>query len=171
MKKNLIILSICMLVAMPAFAIKYASKSMMSTPIPVRIFKVDNALQVKIIFEVPQAESFFFPRGNNSLATVYVSNLDCHEFSQTELLKGTLSQAAKNSDFNGVSYLRPVKLAKETNSNATDYVKSLFRQYRKKISFIAKGYGERNNLVGEFYVNGVNLNQHLIEKGYCSYVQ
>ena len=170
MKKLCLIFACCIIAALPVCAMKYANNSIMSKPTKVKVFKVDDALQVKIIFEVPQVQSIFSSRSNNSLVTVYVSNLDCHEYSQTELHKSTLSQAAKSSDYNGVSYLLPAKFAKETNSNASNYVKSLFRQYKKEIYFIAKGYGERNNLVGEFYVNGVSLNKHLIEKGYCSYV-
>ena len=173
MKRFILYVIAFSMAAIPAFAMQYTNKDFLGAkPIPVKVYSVSDALQVKVIFKKfsKPAPKLLYNDAGEGLMTVYVSNLDCHEYSKTVVYKATREYAAKSSDYNGVSYVQPDKFAAETGSAATKYVKSLFKDYDDNISFLAKGYGLRNNLVGEFYVNGVSLNQHLIEKGYCSYV-
>lgn len=174
MKKFLSLMVVFIMLVLPVFAMKYTGKDFLgNNPLPVRVYSVSNALQVKVIFNkfVKKDPTKLYQDFGEGLMTVYVSNLDCHEFSKSTVYKATREYNAKSNDYNGVSYLQPDKFSAENNSTATKYVKSLFNEYKDNITFFAKGYGLKNNLVGEFYVNGVNLNQHLIEKGYCSYVK
>lgn len=165
MKKRFIILAFCFMAALPAFAMKVIDTAFVfDKPVKVDIFDVSNALQARVKFN------------NNKmmyrkvLLSVYVSNLNCHEFTRTIMRKSTREQIAKKSDYNGVTYLTPSNYSVKRNSEPTKYVKQVFKEYPNSIYLVVKGYGLRNNLVGEFYVNGVSLNKHLIEKGYCSYV-
>lgn len=174
MNKFVAFMIVFIMIALPVCAMKYTGADFLGgRAIPVRVFNVSNALQVKVIFNkfVIKDPTKLYNDSGEGIMTVYVSNLDCHEFSKTVVYKASKEYSSKRNDFNGVSYLQPDKFAKENNSAATKYVKYLFKEYSDNITFLAKGYGLRNNLVGEFYVNGVSLNQHLIEKGYCSYVK
>ena len=133
-------------------------------PVKVRVFDVSHALQARVVFDHEDM------RANKVVLTMYVSNLNCHEFSKMRIHKSVKESVSKKSERNGVSYLRPTRYSVRLNRRASDYVKDLFKQYPNDISVVVHGYGILNNIVGEFYVNGVSLSQHLIEKGYCSYV-
>ena len=166
MKKSFFVLAFCFITALPAFALKVINNAFVfDRPMKVDIFDVSNALQMRVKFN--NDEMMY----RKVLLTVYVSNLNCHEFSKTILRKSTKKQVAKKRDYNGASYLLPSNYSVKRESEPTKYVKQLFKQYPDSIYLVVKGYGIGNNLVGEFYINGVSLNQHLIEKGYCDYIK
>lgn len=165
MKKTFIILFFSVISSLPVLAMKMIDTTFVwDKPVKVDVFNVSNAMQAKVIFNNDEM------RYRRVLMTVYVSNLNCHEFTKTIEHKSTREQVSKKSDFNGVTYLLPSKYSVKRNSAVTKYVKQLFKQYPNSIYLVVKGYGIRNNIVGEFYIKGKSLNKHLIEKGYCSYV-
>ena len=166
MKKIFIIAAIlCITFALPALALKNISAFKWDVPVDVEITDVSHALQARVKFKDKDPN---YPR---TRVTVYVSNLNCHEFTRMRIHKSTKENISKRSENYGRSYLRPSNLSVKKDSRAGDYVISLFRQYPDNIKLSIHGYGILNNLVGEFYINGVSLNRHLIEKGYCAYLQ
>ena len=114
----------------------------------VEVKRVFDALEIRIDF-------------NKMRAPVYVSNLDCHEYSRTYNLKSS----------RGYTYVRPRRLSERVSSRVTDYVISVFEKYPNDVYFAPNGYGLFANLVGEFYIGDVSLSQHLIEKGFCTRVE
>ena len=96
-----------------------------------------------------------------SIVEVYVSNLDCKEYSRTYKLMSTST----------ITYVLPRQGARKISGNVSAYVQNLFEQNKGNIYFKANGYGIYSNLVGEFYIGDTSLNKHLIEKGYCVYVK
>lgn len=143
---------------LPSFAAKEISSFPWGKPEKVEVLKVYDALQVRIKFD-------------RMRVLAYVSHLDCHEYSKTYTLKSTKAYVTKLKSAAGNTYVRPSRLAEKLNTRATDYVSSVFEKYPDDIYFVPDGYGLFNNFVGEFYIGDVSLNQHLIEKGYCSAVE
>ena len=143
----LLLLVICT-TFLPSFAMKEINPYPWGKHEKIEVKKVFDALEVRVDF-------------NKMRAPVYVSNLDCHEYSRTYTLESS----------RGFKYVRPRRLAERVSTRATDYVSSIFEKYPNDIYFVANGYGLFANLVGEFYIGNVSLSQHLIEKGYCVRVE
>ncbi len=148
MKKCLLAVSFMAFIALPAFAMKEINPYKWGTHEKVEVKRVFDALQVRVEL-------------NRMRAPVYVSNLDCHEYSKTYTLNSS----------RGATYVLPSRLAERVSTQVTDYVQSVFEKYPDDIYFAANGYGLYANLVGEFFIGDVSLSEHLIEKGYCTRVE
>ncbi len=148
MNKFLLTVSLIFVTALPSFAMKVIDTYKWGTHEKVEVKKVFDALTVRIDF-------------NRMRAPVYVSNLDCHEYSKTYTLNSS----------KGATYVLPARLAERVSTKASDYVQSIFEKYPNDIYFAANGYGLYANLVGEFFIGDVSLSEHLIEKGYCTRVE
>lgn len=161
--KKFCIAVVCLLfiTALPVYSVKMLNTFKWDVPVNVEIVDVSHALQARVKFK---DRDFNYPR---IAMTVYVSNLYCYEFTKMKIHKSTRKNVSKKSENTGNSYLRPTRYSVKLNTKASEYIKYLFKQYPDDIKLVVHGYGVLNNIVGEFYVNGVNLNNHLIEKGYC----
>ncbi len=148
MKKFLLMVSLIFITTLPSFAMKEINPYKWGTHEKVEVKRVFDALQVRIDF-------------NRMRAPVYVSNLDCHEYSKTYTLNST----------KGATYVLPSRTAERVSTKVSEYVQSVFEKYPNDIYFAANGYGLYANLVGEFFIGDVSLSQHLIEKGYCTRVE
>lgn len=133
---------------LPSFAMKEINPYPWGKREKVEVKKVFDPLEVRVDI-------------GKMRAIVYVSNLDCHEYSRTYNLKSS----------RGYTYVRARRLSERVSYDVTNYVTSVFERYPNDIYFVANGYGLYANFVGEFYIGDVSLSQHLIEKGYCSYVE
>lgn len=148
MKKFLLTVSLLFISTLPSFAMKEINPYHWGKKEKVEVLKMSDALEVRV-------------KLNKMRAPVYVSNLDCHEYSQTYPLKSS----------RGYTYVRPKSTTERVNTKVTQYVQSIFEKYPNNIYFAANGYGLYMNLVGEFYIGDVSLSKHLIEKGLCSSVE
>ena len=165
MKKLCCLIFVMVIVAaLPVCAMKIINPYEFGVPVKVKVLDVSHALQARVLFN-DDHRNFA-----NVRITMYVSNLDCHEFTKMRTYKSTQENISKNNDNNGNTYMRPSQYSVKRNSVPTKYIKSLFNQYPESIYVVVHGYGIKNNLVGEFYINNVSLNRHLTEKGYCTYV-
>ena len=162
--KKICVIFFLFVVSLPACAMKVINPFEWDTPLKVEVMDVTHALQARVKF-IDSEHNY-----SGARITGYTSNLDCHELTRMRKHKGTKQTVSKKSERIGVSYLRPTRYSLKLNDKATDYVKYLFNRYPDKITFSIHGYGIMNNFVGEFYINGTSLNKHLIQKGYCSYV-
>ncbi len=148
MKKFLLTVSLILAAALPSFALKEINPYQWGKHEKVEVLKVYDSMEVRVEL-------------NRMRAPVYVSNLDCHEYSQTYPLKSS----------RGYTYIRPKSTTERLNTKVTQYVQSVFEKYPDNIYFVPNGYGLYSNLVGEFYIGKVSLSRHLIEKGLCSRVE
>ena len=147
MKKFLLTVSLLFISTLPTFAMKEINLYQWGKHEKVEVLKVYGALEVRIQL-------------NRMRSPVYVSNLDCHEYSRTYNLESS----------RGYTYVRPRSVSERVNTQVAQYVQSIFERYPNDIYFAANGYGLYTNLVGEFYIGDVSLSKHLIEKGLCTYV-
>lgn len=93
--------------------------------------------------------------------TVYVANLDCGEYSRTYSLKST----------KGYTYIRPRSHTVRISDEPSNYIQNIFDNNNDNIYFVTNGLGLFANPVGEFYIGETSLNKHLIEKGFCRYIE
>ncbi len=148
MKKILLMVSLLCITSLPVMAMKDIAGYKWGIPSKVEIREVPDALKVTV-------------KMNQMRTDVYVSNLDCHEYSKTYTLNST----------RGYTYVLPSHRAKKEDTKVTDYVKSVFERYKDNIYFVPNGFGLYNYLVGEFYIGNDSLSQHLIQKGFCTRVE
>lgn len=132
---------------LPVLAAKDLSAVQWGERKPVEVTFIDDVLEVAIKY-------------NRMKTVAYIANLDCHEYSRTYTLKSTTHK----------TFVRPRQRTVRITREVTEYVKKLFKENEGNIFFAADGYGLYYNLVGEFFIGNDSLSKHLIEKGYCVYV-
>lgn len=151
MKK--ILLSLCALFSLFAFssqayALKIKNSLELNTLQKAEVISLEDALEIKIKF-------------NNVWTATYVSNLNCHEYTRVYALKSS----------GGNTYVRPRQRTVRISRSTTEYLNKIFDEHEGNIYFKPNGVGLFGNLVGEFYIGNDSLSKHLIDKGYCDYVQ
>lgn len=137
-----------MFCSLPASAYKDIAPVRIGIPQKVEINRVDSALEVLVNI-------------GRMRTNVYVSNLDCNEYSRTYTLQST----------KGYTYVRPRSYTERISDKPTNYINEIFSKNKGNIYFVTNGLGLFANPVGEFFIGTQSLNKHLIEKGYCRYVE
>lgn len=149
MFKKFLFLFVAMFFAvMPACAVKEFGAG--SSPFKVTVSDKDSAVLYRIKAE------------KSALIFAQLANLDCNEYKMKRVYRTA----------NGVRYIKPAGASWEIiNKKPSNYVNSLISQNKNNIYFKAQGVGLNGILLGELYINGVNLAEHLVEKGYCTYIK
>lgn len=149
LRRNFLIVLACfMIFGLPAFSYKDIAPVRIGEPQKVEITNIDSA--VEMLVNIGRMRTI-----------VYVSNLDCGEYSRTYTLKST----------KGHTYVRPRSHTVRISSEPTNYIFNIFKQNKDNTYFVTNGLGLFANPVGEFYIGEESINKHLIEKGYCRYVE
>lgn len=147
-KKSLFLFAAMFLAVMPACAVKQFDLE--NNNIKVTISDTDSAVVYRVVPE------------KGATTIVQLSNLDCNEYKMKRTYRTS----------NGIRYIKPAGVSWEVvNKKPWTYVNSLINQNRNNIYFKAQGIGLGGVLIGEIYINGVNLAGHLVEKGYCTYIK
>lgn len=147
-KKFLLTAILLILFVNPSFGLKIKNQIEMNKLYSAQIVSVDDSFNIVIKFD-------------KMWTTVYLPNIDCKEYSRV--------YALKSSD--GRTYLRPRSRSVRVSRDTTDYLIQVFNKYSDSIYFMPYGFGLYANMVGDLYVGKTNLRKHLIEQGYCSFVQ
>lgn len=147
-KRIFVLLIIFASVCLPAFSVKVINPIDWNKKWKAEFVGIDDALDIKV-------------KVDRLLGPVYVSNLNCHEYSRMYALKSTL----------GTTYLRPRRRTVRISREPMEYLLKIFRENKDNIYFKANGFGLYGNLVGEFYIGNESLSRHMVEAGYCDYVK
>ncbi len=147
-KKIFIFLAVINFVCLPAFSVKVLNPIEWNKKEKAEFIGIENALEIKIKLE-------------RHVGSVYVSNLNCHEYSRVYALKSS----------NGNIYLRPRKRSVRISRKPSVYLLKIFREHGDNIYFVPKGMGLFGHLVGEFYIGSDSLSKHMVESGYCDYIK
>ena len=148
MKKFFWILFVLFAFSMQANALKIKNQLQLNTLQKAEVISVEDALEIKT-------------KINNVWTAAYVSNLNCHEYTRVYALKSS----------GGNTYVRPRQRTVRISRAVTEYLNKIFDEHEGNIYFKPNGVGLFGNLVGEFYIGNDSLSKHLIDKGYCDYVQ
>ena len=114
---------------------------------------MNNVLNIKVRYADNQI-------GYNLLKSIYMPNLTCNEFSEETVLHGIY----------GTKYVQPAKKAKRINNKPSVYVDKLLKNNASKISVEIKDQDNLGRFIADIYIDGHNLAAHLVEKGYCKYI-
>lgn len=150
MKKlsKILILTVIFCIMQPAFALKVKNPMIWGQKEPVRFVSIDDVLDFNVVYK-------------HNLTPVYMPNLICHEFTRSYTLKSTTGQ----------TYVRHRQRTVRITDKPSLYVKKLMKENEGNIYLAPQGYGLFGGLVGDVYIGDESLSKHLIEKGYCDYVQ
>ena len=148
LKKCVFILFVFIMAITPAFAAKNLG-GFANEKIKVRLIDSYGATIYKV--ELP----------DNSSTIVYLSNIDCNEYQIQRVYRAS----------NGYRYIRPAGTKHLVNNSALNYVSRFVFLRNNNVYFQTLGVGVNGYLVGDLYINNMNLGAHLVEKGYCTYIR